>query len=136
LVELTVLDIDRAVGFYQDVIGLRLNSRDDSASPWVPAAAIWSCWFEEQAATRAGRHAGLYHFALLYESREDLAHAALRIANARSPIDGASDHGTHEAIYLPDPDGNGIELAWDRPREQWPGERPADLFKHGPAPLD
>ena len=68
----------------------------------------------------AGRHAGLYHYALLYPSREELARAAVRLAATRTPIEGASDHGTHEAIYLPDPDGNGIELAADRPREQWP----------------
>ena len=63
---------------------------------------------------------GLYHYALLYPTREELARAALRLAATRTPIQGASDHGTHEAIYLPDPDGNGIELAADRPREQWP----------------
>ena len=64
----------------------------------------------------AGRHAGLYHFALLHPSREELARALVRLANTRTPIEGASDHGISEAIYLPDPDGNGIELAADRPR--------------------
>src|SRR5207248_8893406 len=64
--------------------------------------------------------------------REELARAALRVAAARAPVDGASDHGTHEAIYLPDADGNGIELAADRPREQWP----TDPYAGGPAPLE
>src|SRR5919201_1854068 len=81
----------------------------------------------------AGRHAGLYHYALLYPGRAELARAALRLAATRTPIEGASDHRTHEAIYLPDPDGNGIELAADRPREEWP-ERLG--YDRGPAPLD
>jgi catechol 2,3-dioxygenase len=136
LVELTVLDIDRSVAFYQDVIGLRLNSRDDNRVAMGAGGRDLVVLVEEQAAKRAGRHAGLYHFALLFESREDLANVALRIAHSSSPIDGASDHGTHEAIYLPDPDGNGIELAWDRPRDEWPSGDPAKLFAHGPAPLD
>ena len=89
--------------------------------------------YEEPEARRAGRHAGLYHYALLYPSREELAHAALRLAATKTPIQGASDHGTHEAIYLPDPDGNGIELAADRPREAWP--RPLE-YAGGPHPLD
>jgi catechol 2,3-dioxygenase len=88
---------------------------------------------EEPSARRAGRHAGLYHYALLFPSREELTHAALRLAATKTPIQGASDHGTHEAIYLPDPDGNGIELAADRPREAWP--RPLD-YAGGPHPLD
>jgi catechol 2,3-dioxygenase len=76
---------------------------------------------------------GLYHYALLHPSREELAHAALRLVATQTPMQGASDHGTHEAIYLPDPDGNGIELAADRPRESWP--RPLE-YTGGPRPLD
>ena len=76
--------------------------------------------YEEPGVRRAGRHAGHYHYAFLFSSREELAHAALRLADTKTPIQGASDHGTHEAIYLPDPDFNGIELAWDRPRDEWP----------------
>src|SRR5207237_5014318 len=88
---------------------------------------------EDPAAQPAGRHAGLYHYALLYPSREELARAAVRLSVTETPIDGASDHRTHEAIYLPDADGNGIELAADRPRDQWP----RDLgYANGPAPLD
>ncbi len=88
---------------------------------------------EDPQALPAGRHAGLYHYALLYPSREELARAVLRIAATRTPIDGASDHETHEAIYLPDADGNGIELAADRPREQWPDHLG---YAGGPKPLD
>jgi catechol 2,3-dioxygenase len=89
--------------------------------------------YEEPSVRRAGRHAGLYHYALLFTSREELAHAALRLAETQTSIQGASDHGTHEAIYLPDPDGNGMELAADRPRKLWP--RPLD-YAGGPHPLD
>ena len=88
---------------------------------------------EDRQARRAGRHAGLYHYALLYPSREELARAAVRLAATGTAIQGASDHRTHEAIYLADPDGNGIELAADRPREQWPASLGYD---GGPAPLD
>ena len=81
----------------------------------------------------AGRHADLYHYALLYPTREELARAAVRLARTRTPIQGASDHRTHEAIYLADADCNGIELPWVHDREQWP----ADLGYHrGPALLD
>jgi catechol 2,3-dioxygenase len=90
---------------------------------------------EEPHARRAGRHAGLYHYALLYLSREELSRAAVRLAVTKTPIQGASDHGTHEAIYLPDPDGNGIELAADRPREAWPDRANPD-WGDGPRPLD
>jgi catechol 2,3-dioxygenase len=89
---------------------------------------------EEPGARPAGRHAGLYHFALLHPSREELAHAAQRLVGARAPISGASDHGISEAIYLPDPDDNGIELAADRPRERWGDLR--DPTTIGPRPLD
>ena len=74
---------------------------------------------EEPSARPAGRHAGLYHFALLHPSREELARAAQRLMRTRTPVSGASDHGISEAIYLPDPDENGIELAADRGREHW-----------------
>jgi len=88
---------------------------------------------EDPQARPAERHAGLYHYALLYPSREELARAAIRLSVTQTPIEGASDHRTHEAIYLPDPDGNGIELAADRPKGEWP----ADLgYAGGPAALD
>ncbi len=74
-------------------------------------------------AGRGGRHAGLYHFALLFDSREELARAVARLAETRTRIEGASDHGVSEAIYLRDPDDNGIELYADRPREDWPPPR-------------
>ncbi|HLL87062.1 MAG TPA: VOC family protein [Thermoleophilaceae bacterium] len=133
-VHLTVTDLDPSVAFYGDVIGLRVERREDAT------AALGSgdgrevvVLVEEPGARQPGRHAGLFHVALLYPSRLELARTLQRIAATRTPIDGASDHGTHEAIYLSDLDGNGLELAADRPRERWP----EDLgYDRGPAPLD
>ena len=124
-VHLTVSDLGRSVDFYEDAIGLRLHHREDGVAAMGVGEEDLLVLYEDPSARRAGRHAGLYHYALLYPSREELAHAALRLAETQTPIQGASDHGTHEAIYLPDPDGNGIELAADRPREMWPTRRPS-----------
>jgi catechol 2,3-dioxygenase len=132
-VHLTVTDLDRSVAFYEDAIGLRLHRREDSVAVMGAGEEDLLVFYEEPSARRAGHHAGLYHYALLFPSREELARAALRLAATKTPIQGASDHGTHEAIYLPDPDGNGIELAADRPRELWP--RPLE-YTGGPHPLD
>ena len=131
-VELTVADLDRAVGFYQDALGLQVHRREDPVAALGVGGEDLVVLVEEPGARPAGRHAGLYHYAPLFPSREELARAALRLALRRTPIQGASDHGTHEAIYLADPDGNGIELAADRPRAEWPDLR----YLHGPQPLD
>src|SRR3954462_9304361 len=119
-VHLTVTDLDRSMAFYQDAIGLRLHRREDPVAAMGAGGEDLVVLVEEQTARRAGRHAGLSHVALLSPSREALARALQRLAVTRTPIEGASDHGISEAIYLPDPDGNGIELAADRPRETWP----------------
>jgi catechol 2,3-dioxygenase len=134
-VHLTVSDLDRSIAFYEDSIGLRLHRRDGSVAAMGAGEDDLLVLYEEPHARRAGRHAGLYHYALLYPSREELARAAVRLAETQTPVQGASDHGTHEAIYLPDPDGNGIELAADRPREEWPDLANPD-WGDGPRPLD
>ena len=132
-VHLTVTDLDLSIAFYRDAIGLRLHRRENSVAAMGVGEEDLLVMYEEPEARRAGKHAGLYHYALLFPSREELAHAALRLAATRTRIQGASDHGTHEAIYLPDPDGNGIELAADRPRERWPRTME---YAGGPHPLD
>src|SRR3954468_5078071 len=135
-VQLTVTNLDRSIAFYQDALGLRLQRREDPLAAMGAGGEDLVVLVEEQTAGRAGRHAGLYHFALLVPTREELARALQRLAVTRTPIDGASDHGISEAIYLPDPDGNGIEIAADRPREVWPTletlGRPNPLDLHGP----
>lgn len=135
-VHLTVTRLDTSVGFYQDSIGLRLHRREDAVAVMGAGGEDVLVLHEEPTARPAGRHAGLFHFALLFPTREELARVAVRLADRRTPVDGLSDHGTHEAIYLPDPDGNGIELAADRPREQWPQFGGSAGYAAGPAPLD
>ena len=128
-VHVVVRDLDRATEWYERALGLRRGARGELGDGRETVLVL----HEDPAAGPAGRHAGLYHYALLYPSREALARAALRLVETQTPIQGASDHGTHEAIYLPDADGNGIELAADRPREQWPKGLG---YTGGPAPLD
>lgn len=119
-VHLTVSDLDRSLAFYQDVLGLRVHRRSDDDAALGAGEDDLLVLVGELGARPAGRHAGLYHVALLYPSRQELARALVRLAATRAPIDGASDHGVSEAVYLSDPDGNGLELYADRPRDQWP----------------
>jgi catechol 2,3-dioxygenase len=134
-VHLTVTDLDRSVAWYQESLGLRVHAHEPATAELGDGQETVLVLHEDAQAGPAGRHAGLYHYALLYPSREELARAAVRLGVSRTPIQGASDHGTHEAIYLPDPDGIGIELAADRPRELWP--TPEEEFSRGgPLPLD
>jgi catechol 2,3-dioxygenase len=134
-VHLNVTDLDRSIAFYEGSIGLRLHRREDEVAAMGVGGEDLLVLHEEPHARRAGRHAGLYHYALLYPSREELARAAVRLAETQTPVQGASDHDTHEAFYLPDPDGNGIELYADRPREAWPDLANPDRGG-GPKPLD
>jgi len=135
-VHLTVTDLDRSIPFYEQVIGLELRRRDGNVAAMGPGDEMLVVLHEDRAARAPGRSAGIYHYALLFPTREELARAALRVLRQRSPIDGASDHGTHEAIYLPDPDGIGIELAADRPREIWPSYEDSEFARGGPRALD
>jgi len=137
-VHLTVSDLDRSVAFYQDALGLQVRDRtDDEATLGTGGDDALLVLVGEPGARPAGRHAGLYHVALLYPSRDELARALQRLAVTRTPIQGASDHGVSEAIYLADPDGNGLELYRDRPREQWPPPaNPGEKVGMYTAPLD
>lgn len=133
---LVVTDLERSVDFYDRVIGLRpLGEPTEGVAQVGTADGTVVLELQEQpGARRAGRHAGLYHVALLFPDRRELARAVNRIATTRTMIQGASDHGTHEAIYLGDPDGNGLELAADRPRDVWPNL--GDIEEIRPRPLD
>jgi catechol 2,3-dioxygenase len=134
-VRLTVSELDRSLAWYQRALGLRVQRLDPPLAELGDGLVTVLELQEDPMARFAGRQAGLYHYALLYPSRQALARAAVRLAMTRTPIQGASDHGTHEAIYLPDPDGLGIELAADRARELWP--TPEEEFgRGGPRPLD
>ncbi|HLM27684.1 MAG TPA: VOC family protein [Thermoleophilaceae bacterium] len=129
-VHIAVTDLERSKRFYARSIGLQEHGPNTMGAGGEDLLVL-----EEQSGGRpAGRHAGLYHFALLHPSRLELSRAARRLLETSTPISGASDHGISEAIYLPDPDGNGIELAADRGRERW-GDL-SDPKTIGPAPLD
>lgn len=135
-VHLTVADLDRAIAWYEGALGLVVHRRGEQDAELGDGTEAVVVLHEDPEAQPAGRHAGLYHYALLYPDRTALAHAAMRLAATRTPIQGASDHGTHEAIYLTDPDGNGLELAWDRPEEQWPRDAEGGLTFDNSADLN
>src|ERR671922_226658 len=134
-VHLVVTDLERSADFYADAIGLRLHGRENGVAVLGAGGEDLLVLYEQPGARPPGGHAGLYHFALLHPSRTELARAARRLAVTRTAIQGASDHGFSEAIYLADPDGNGIELYADRPREVWPDVQDA-IRPGGPLPLD
>jgi len=120
---LTVSHLDGSIAFYERTVGLQLHDRDASRAAMGAGGEDLLVLVEGAGGGPGRRHAGLYHFALLFESREALAHAVKRLAATQTRIEGASDHGVSEAIYLRDPDDNGIELYADRPREDWPPPR-------------
>jgi catechol 2,3-dioxygenase len=134
-VHLIVSDLERSATWYQRALGLHVHER--GAQVFLGDGSETSVVLhEDREARRPGRHAGLYHYALLYPDRRELSLTIRRIAAAEVPVQGMSDHGTHEAIYLADPDGIGIELAADRSRDQWPDLGQMIKSGLGPSPLD
>jgi catechol 2,3-dioxygenase len=133
-IHLKVADLDRAVDFYQNTMGFDLVFRYGSQAAFLSAGGYHhhiglNTWESAGGNAPGPGTTGLYHFALNYPERRDLAAALRRILNRGWTIDGASDHGTHEAIYLHDPDGNGIEIAWDRDRSLWTAPDGSILMK-------
>ncbi|MGH2941731.1 MAG: VOC family protein, partial [Solirubrobacteraceae bacterium] len=124
-VHLTVSHLDGSIAFYERSVGLQQHDRDGEVATMGVGGEDLLVLVEEPGAAPGGRHAGLYHFALLFPTRQELARALARIASTGTRIEGASDHGVSEAIYLRDPDNNGIELYVDRPRDVWPPPRTA-----------
>jgi catechol 2,3-dioxygenase len=140
-VHLKVADIDRALAFYCDVLGFELQQRLGDQAAFISAGGyhhhIGLNTWESRGGSRPPRGTtGLYHFAIRYPTRRTLADALRRLLEAGIRPEGASDHGVSEAIYLSDPDGNGIELYWDRPTEQWPQPRGEGGVAMFTAPLD
>jgi catechol 2,3-dioxygenase len=131
-VHLKVADLDRALSFYCGVLGFQLMQRFGTQAAFISAGGyhhhIGLNTWHSLGGPPAPRHAaGLYHLAILYATRPELAVALQRLLDADYPITGAADHGVSEAIYLNDPDGNGVELYYDRPREQWPHTAAGEL---------
>ena len=119
-VHYTVADLSRQTSFYQDILGFSLLRREGNSAVLGAGDSELLRLTEVPGAQRARRTTGLYHTAFLVPTRWELAHLVRQIAQTRTPIQGTSNHGTHLAIYLPDAEGNGIELAWDFPKEAWP----------------
>lgn len=119
-VHLTIANLDRSLAFYQNVLGFQLHRRHNDTAYLGAGGDDLLALTERPTATRARRTTGLYHFAVLVPSRRELAQVIRRIAQTRTPAQGASDHLVSEAFYLADPDGNGIEIYRDRPRAEWP----------------
>ena len=131
-VHLKVSDIERAVAFYRDILGFELQERYGTDAAFMSAGGYHhhlglNTWHSRGGSPPPGNTTGLYHFAILYPDRPSLARALKRVVDLGWPIDGASDHGVSEAIYLRDPDGNGIELYRDRSRSEWPRKSDGSL---------
>jgi catechol 2,3-dioxygenase len=139
-VHLKVADIDRAVTFYRDVIGFDLMQRFGEEAAFLSAGGYHhhiglNTWESRGGSPPPPGTTGLYHLAVRFPTRAALARALRRVIDAGVRIDGASDHGVSEAIYLRDPDRNGVELYWDRPQENWPRRADGGLAMFT-APLD
>jgi catechol 2,3-dioxygenase len=124
-VHLKVADLQRALDFYCGVLGFELTTRMGGSAAFISAGAYHhhiglNTWESLGASPPPRGTTGLYHFAILYPARADLADALRRLMRANIPLDGAADHGVSEALYLRDPDQNGLELYWDRPPASWP----------------
>lgn len=140
-VHLKVADLERALAFYHGVLGLEITQRLGAQAAFLSAGGYHhhiglNTWESAGGSPPPPGTTGLYHVAILYPTRAALADALRRVLTAGIPLEGASDHGVSEAIYLRDPDGNGVELYWDRPKAQWPRDagggltmftRPLDL---------
>jgi catechol 2,3-dioxygenase len=131
-VHLKVADLDRALRFYCDVLGFELTQRYGREAAFVSAGGYHhhiglNTWESKGGTPPPAGHTGLYHVAILYPTRAALADALRRLQAADIPLDGAADHGVSEALYLRDPDGNGVELYWDRPPDAWPRDATGGL---------
>ncbi len=124
-VHLKVSDIDKALSFYKDLLGFEIMQFGGTQAAFISAGGYHhhiglNTWYSKGAQPAPKRSAGLFHTAILYPARKDLAMILKRLIDAKYPLTGTADHGVSEAIYLDDPDGNGVELYWDKPKEQWP----------------
>ena len=134
-VHLKVADLDRALSFYRDLLGFEVTTLYGTQAAFLSAGGYHhhiglNTWYSKGAPPAPVRSAGLFHTAILYPTRKDLAFIFNRLHQAKYPLSGASDHGVSEALYLNDPDGNGVELYWDRPKEEWKYEPDGSLVMY------
>ncbi|AFL88383.1 putative ring-cleavage extradiol dioxygenase [Terriglobus roseus DSM 18391] len=131
-VHLKVADLDRAIAFYSGVLGFAVTQKFGNSAAFLSAGGYHhhiglNTWESLGGKPPAPGTTGLYHLAILYPTRAELGDALRRLIAANVPLQGASDHGVSEAIYLADPDGNGVELYWDRPQAEWPVDAAGNL---------
>ena len=132
-VHLKVADIPRSLKFYQDLLGFEITEWYGSSAVFLSAGEYHhhiglNTWYSKNADPAPQHTAGLFHSAIVYPRRRDLAFILNRLLKAGYPLTGMADHGVSEAIYLNDPDGNGVELYWDRPKNQWPRDEDGNLM--------
>ena len=131
-VHLKVTDLERSLQFYRDLLGFELQQYYRDSAAFISAGGYHhhiglNTWHSKGSGPAPLKSAGLYHTAILYPTRKDLAIILKRLVDANYPLTGASDHGVSEALYLDDPDGNGVELYWDRPAAEWPKDKDGKL---------
>jgi catechol 2,3-dioxygenase len=131
-VHLKVADLERSLRFYCDVLGFEIMQRMGDSAAFISAGGYHhhiglNTWESKDGAPPEFGRTGLYHLAILYPSRADLGDALARVVRAGIPLDGAADHGVSEALYLRDPDDNGVELYRDRPESEWPRDKDGNL---------
>jgi catechol 2,3-dioxygenase len=139
-VHLKVASLDRALDFYCGLLGFEVTTRYGPDAVFISAGGYHhhiglNTWYSRNGAPPPVNSTGLFHTAILFATRRDLAVAVKRLLDASYPLTGASDHGVSEAIYLDDPDENGVELYWDRPAERWPRKRDGSIEMYT-RPLD
>jgi catechol 2,3-dioxygenase len=140
-VHLKVADLERALGFWRDVLGFEVQAQIGDHAAFISAGGYHhhiglNTWESRGGTPPPPGHTGLYHVAVRFPDRRTLAEALIRVRDAGVPLEGASDHGASEAIYLRDPDGNGVELYRDRPREEWPRSADGEWIEMFTRPLD
>ncbi|MEO6549664.1 MAG: VOC family protein [Ferruginibacter sp.] len=131
-VHLKVADLDRSLAFYRDLLGFEVTIMYGNQAAFISAGGYHhhiglNTWHSKGLPPSPENSVGLYHTAILYPTRKDLARIFARVRNSKYPFTGASDHGVSEALYLNDPDGNGVELYWDKPKEEWPMNKDGSL---------
>jgi len=131
-IHLKVADLERSLQFYRDLLGFEVQQFYGDSAVFISAGGYHhhiglNTWYSKNSSPAPLHTAGLFHTAILYPTRKDLAIVLKRLVDADYPLTGASDHGVSEAIYLNDPDKNGVELYWDRPQDQWPKDENGNL---------
>ena len=131
-VHLKVANIEKSLKLYRDILGFEVTQYYGSSAVFLSAGGYHhhiglNTWHSKNAGPAPVNSAGLYHLAILYPTRKDLAQVLIRLIGAKYPLTGASDHGVSQALYLNDPDNNGVELYWDYPKEQWPFDAEGNL---------